>query len=71
VTGVAGPEPDDDGNPVGLVFCSATGLKRKTVTVRHFFEDLSRDGTIKATVEETLCLSSLPTMTNTKNKIRV
>lgn len=56
VTGVAGPEPDDDGNPVGLVFCSATGLKRKTVTVRHFFEGLSREGTIKATVEETLTL---------------
>ena len=37
VTGVAGPEPDVDGNPVGLVFCSAIGLKRKAVTVRHFF----------------------------------
>ena len=56
VTGVAGPEPDDDGNPVGLVFCSATGLKRKTVTARHFFEGLSREGTIKATLAETLTL---------------
>jgi len=54
VTGVAGPEPDEDGNPVGLVFCSAIGLERKTMTVRHFFEGLSREGTIKATVEETL-----------------
>jgi nicotinamide mononucleotide (NMN) deamidase PncC len=56
VTGVAGPEPDDDSSPVGLLFCSATGLKRKTVTVRHFFEGLSREGTIKAMVEETLTL---------------
>jgi nicotinamide-nucleotide amidase len=22
ITGVAGPEPDEDGNPVGLVYCS-------------------------------------------------
>ena len=23
VTGVAGPEPDEDGNPIGLIFCAA------------------------------------------------
>jgi nicotinamide-nucleotide amidase len=56
VTGVAGPEPDEDGNPVGLVFCSAARSNRRTVTVRHFFEDLSPDATIKATVEEALTL---------------
>jgi nicotinamide mononucleotide (NMN) deamidase PncC len=50
VTGVAGPEPDEDGNPLGLVFCSAAGSKRKIVTVR------SREATIKAAVEETLTL---------------
>jgi PncC family amidohydrolase len=56
VTGVAGPEPDEDGNPVGLVFCSAAGPARKVVTVRHFFEGLSREATIQASVEETLTL---------------
>jgi PncC family amidohydrolase len=56
VTGVAGPEPDEDGNPVGLVFCSAAGPARKIVTVRHFFQGLSREGTIKASVKETLTL---------------
>ena len=56
VTGVAGPEPDEDGNPVGLVFCSAARSNRRTVTVRHFFEDLSPDATIKAAVEEALTL---------------
>jgi nicotinamide-nucleotide amidase len=56
VTGVAGPEPDEDGNPVGLVFCSAARSNRRTVTVRHFFEDLSPDATIKATIEEALTL---------------
>ena len=56
VTGVVGPEPDEDGNPVGLVFCSAAGSKRQTVTVRHFFEGLPPDATIKAAVDETLTL---------------
>jgi len=56
VTGVAGPEPHEDGNPVGLVFCSAAGRARKVVTVRHFFEGLSREATIQASVEETLTL---------------
>ena len=56
VTGVAGPEPDDDGNPVGLVFCSAAGLKRKSVTTRHFFDALSPEETINAAVMETLTL---------------
>ena len=55
VTGVAGPEPDEDGNPVGLVFCSAAGPARKVVTVRHF-EGLSGEATIQASVEETLTL---------------
>jgi nicotinamide-nucleotide amidase len=56
VTGVAGPEPDEDGNPVGLVFCSAAWSTQKAVTVRHFFGGLSRETTIKASVEETLTL---------------
>ena len=56
VTGVVGPEPDEDGNPVGLVFCSAAGSKRKTMTVRHFFEGLSPEETMKAAVQETLSL---------------
>jgi nicotinamide-nucleotide amidase len=25
ITGVAGPEPDEDGNPVGLVYCAVAG----------------------------------------------
>jgi len=56
VTGVAGPEPDDDGNPVGLVICAAAGRNRKTVTVRHSFDGLSRDQTINAAISETLAL---------------
>jgi PncC family amidohydrolase len=59
VTGVAGPEPDEDGNPVGLVFCSAARTNRKAVTARHFFDGLSREAVIKAAVEETLTLLDL------------
>jgi PncC family amidohydrolase len=56
VTGVAGPEPDEDGNPVGLVFCSVAQSTQKPVIMRHFFEGLSREAIIKASVEETLTL---------------
>jgi nicotinamide-nucleotide amidase len=56
VTGVVGPEPDEDGNPVGLVFCTAARLRQKPVTLRHFFDGLSREAVIKASVEETLTL---------------
>ncbi|MGE5771015.1 MAG: CinA family protein [Hyphomicrobiales bacterium] len=31
VTGVAGPEPDEDGNPVRLVFCSVARSTQKPV----------------------------------------
>lgn len=30
ITGVAGPEPDEDGNPVGLVFCAIAQRGRPT-----------------------------------------
>jgi PncC family amidohydrolase len=56
VTGVAGPEPDEDGNPVGLVFCGAAMRRRKPIVVRHFFEGLSRDAINQAATEETLTL---------------
>jgi nicotinamide-nucleotide amidase len=59
VTGVAGPEPDEDGNPVGLVFCSAARTNRKAVTARHFFDRLPREAVIKAAVEGTLTLLEL------------
>jgi nicotinamide-nucleotide amidase len=43
VTGVLGPEPDEDGNPVGLVYiarCSRDGDER---VARHNFGHLSHD----------------------------
>ena len=34
ITGVAGPEPDEDGNPVGLVYCATARRGRPTRHVR-------------------------------------
>ena len=37
VTGVAGPDPDEDGNPVGLVFVAAAARDGRLRIVRHEF----------------------------------
>jgi nicotinamide-nucleotide amidase len=62
VTGVAGPEPDEDGNPVGLVFCSAARLNCKAVAARHFFHGLSQEAVLQASIEEALTLLELELM---------
>jgi len=44
VTGVAGPEPDEDGNPVGLIYCA--GAKRgaaKRPAVKILCNELSKE----------------------------
>lgn len=56
VTGVAGPEPDEDGNPVGLVYCSVYSQSAGALTDRYFFPGKSRDEVIKAAVKGTLDL---------------
>ena len=37
ITGVAGPEPDEDGNPVGLVFVAAAARDGRTKVARREF----------------------------------
>jgi nicotinamide-nucleotide amidase len=44
ITGVAGPEPDEDGNPVGLVYVAAAARGGRTRTVRHEFGERGKDG---------------------------
>jgi nicotinamide-nucleotide amidase len=56
VTGVAGPEPDEDGNPVGLVYCCAAGGQGEPLIARRQFEGMSRDEVIDAAVRECLLL---------------
>lgn len=56
ITGVAGPEPDEDGNPVGLVYCAVVKQAGKPLSVRKMFRGRSREDILKASVEEGLKL---------------
>jgi nicotinamide-nucleotide amidase len=42
VTGVAGPEPDERGNPVGLVYFACARKAGKCVAVKREFGDIGR-----------------------------
>ena len=56
ITGVAGPEPDEDGNPVGLV-CIAVGRKgRKPVTAEKHYGAAERDEIQKRAMADALTL---------------
>lgn len=56
VTGVAGPEPDEDGNPVGLVFCCAVRRNGEPLVSRHQFSDRTHDDIVDAAICESLRL---------------
>lgn len=43
VTGVAGPDPDEDGNPVGLVCIAAARDGRKPLCVERKYGDIGRE----------------------------
>jgi PncC family amidohydrolase len=42
ITGVAGPEPDEDANPVGLVYVSVAARDGRTKSVKHEFGQRSK-----------------------------
>jgi nicotinamide-nucleotide amidase len=42
ITGVAGPEPDEDGNPVGLVYVAVAARDGGTKVVKHDFGKLPK-----------------------------
>ena len=42
ITGVAGPDPDDDGNPVGLVYVAIAGRDGRRRAIRHEFGALEK-----------------------------
>jgi nicotinamide-nucleotide amidase len=42
ITGVAGPEPDEDANPVGLVYVAVAARDGRTKAVKHEYGKLSR-----------------------------
>jgi nicotinamide-nucleotide amidase len=56
VTGVAGPTPDEDGNPVGLVHLAAARRGGATIHRECRFGDIGRGPVLYRTVEEGLDL---------------
>jgi nicotinamide-nucleotide amidase len=43
ITGVAGPDPDEDGNPVGLVYIAVARINGETVHLERRYGDLERE----------------------------
>jgi nicotinamide-nucleotide amidase len=60
ITGVAGPEPDEDGNPVGLVFCGAASSDGR---VSHRRLDLGAQG--PDIIQEEACAAALRLLRDT------
>ena len=56
VTGVAGPEPDEDGNPVGLVFVAAAARDGRRRIVMRNFGELPKEEICSAAMGEALAL---------------
>jgi nicotinamide-nucleotide amidase len=56
ITGVAGPEPDEDGNPVGLVHIAAARRGAATLHQEHRFGDIGRGQVLYQTVMAALDL---------------
>jgi nicotinamide-nucleotide amidase len=55
VTGVAGPDPDEDGNPVGLVWVAAA-TKTKNLSERLMIKDRPPEDVIRESVRAALAL---------------
>jgi nicotinamide-nucleotide amidase len=54
ITGVAGPEPDEDGNPVGRVCIAVAQRGALTVAREHAYGDLGRDAIRSAAMADAL-----------------
>jgi len=56
VTGVAGPEPDERGNPIGLVYFACARRGGTCLQVKHEFGDIGRSRVRYKATEEALAL---------------
>lgn len=56
ITGVAGPEPDEDGNPVGLVYVAAAARDGRVKVARHEFGKEDKDRICSAAIGAALGL---------------
>src|SRR3954464_7632245 len=54
ITGVLGPEPDEDDNPPGLVYLALASRGKPTLVVRHDFSPASPDSVREQTVRVAL-----------------
>ena len=54
ITGVAGPEPDEDGNPVGLVCMAIAGELGRPACWRSEYPDRGREGILNAAMRDVL-----------------
>jgi nicotinamide-nucleotide amidase len=57
ITGVAGPDPDEDGNPVGLVFVAAAVRGRPARYRRLDSGDIGKDAILRCAQEAALALA--------------
>ena len=56
ITGVAGPNPDEDGNPVGLVYCAVATKYGRSKHIRLESASGTPDGVVDEACWEALCL---------------
>jgi nicotinamide-nucleotide amidase len=56
ITGVAGPEPDEDGNPVGLMHVAVASRDGRVASVEHAFGENSRERNRELAVKAALDL---------------
>ena len=54
ITGVAGPEADEDGNPVGRVFIAAARRGRKVVCFEKDYGDIGRDAVRESAIADAI-----------------
>jgi nicotinamide-nucleotide amidase len=59
ITGVLGPEPDEDGNPVGLIFFACCHRGRDPIVRRRDYGDKPHDELRRIAVMEALTLIEL------------
>jgi nicotinamide-nucleotide amidase len=56
VTGVAGPDTDEKGNPIGRVFFACTRRGSMTVSKKRDFGDIGRSAVLRAATSEALAM---------------
>jgi hypothetical protein len=58
ITGVTAPEPDEDGDPVGLVYVAVDVRNGRIKAARHEFGDRGRDEICRAAMSAVLALAA-------------